>query len=82
MRQGHISKQGDPWLRWIMNQAAQTDGPAHRPYAAVSYDMADSAAATNGQDSTGWYFDDTGYRCRVVVRNHNDQETCNADRSV
>jgi hypothetical protein len=21
---GHISKQGDPWLRWIMNEAAQT----------------------------------------------------------
>jgi len=44
--------------------------------------MADGVAATNGQDSTGWYFDDTGYRCRVVVRNHNDQETCNAGRSV
>ncbi|MFK4540412.1 transposase [Streptomyces tendae] len=24
MRYGHISKQGDPSLRWIMNQAAQT----------------------------------------------------------
>ncbi|MFD7164738.1 transposase [Streptomyces violascens] len=24
VRYGHISKQGDPWLRWIMNQAAQT----------------------------------------------------------
>ncbi|MDQ1032535.1 transposase [Streptomyces umbrinus] len=24
VRYGHISKQGDPWLRWIMNEAAQT----------------------------------------------------------
>ncbi|WP_030618240.1 IS110 family transposase [Streptomyces fulvoviolaceus] len=24
VRYGHISKQGDPWLRWITNQAAQT----------------------------------------------------------
>ncbi|MFG2732968.1 transposase [Streptomyces canus] len=24
VRYGHISKQGDPWLRWIMCEAAQT----------------------------------------------------------
>ncbi|MER5223067.1 IS110 family transposase [Streptomyces flaveus] len=24
VRYGHISKQGNPWLRWIMNEAAQT----------------------------------------------------------
>ncbi|MCC2280777.1 hypothetical protein LKL35_36200 [Streptomyces sp. ET3-23] len=43
---------------------------------------ADAAAATNGQDQTGWYVDDTGYRCRVAVRNHNNQEPYNAGRSV
>ena len=24
VRHGHISKQGSAWLRWVMNQAAQT----------------------------------------------------------
>src|SRR5262249_61554714 len=24
VRHGHISKQGSPWLRWVLNQAAQT----------------------------------------------------------
>ncbi|MFC9914084.1 transposase [Streptomyces sp. NPDC127197] len=24
VRYGHISKQGDPWLRWILSEAAQT----------------------------------------------------------
>ncbi|MEV8018053.1 IS110 family transposase [Streptomyces sp. NPDC086554] len=33
VRYGHISKQGDPWLRWIMNQAAQT-AKHTPPYAA------------------------------------------------
>jgi transposase len=33
VRYGHISKQGDPWLRWIMNQAAQT-AKRTPPYAA------------------------------------------------
>lgn len=33
VRYGHISKQGDPWLRWIMNQAAQT-AKRTEPYAA------------------------------------------------
>jgi transposase len=33
VRYGHISKQGDPWLRWIMTQAAQT-AKRTPPYAA------------------------------------------------
>jgi transposase len=33
VRYGHISKQGDPWLRWIMNQAAQS-AKRTPPYAA------------------------------------------------
>lgn len=33
VRYGHISKQGDPWLRWIMNEAAQT-AKRTPPYAA------------------------------------------------
>lgn len=33
VRYGHISKHGDPWLRWIMNQAAQT-AKRTPPYAA------------------------------------------------
>jgi hypothetical protein len=24
VRHGHISRQGSPWLRWVLNQAAQT----------------------------------------------------------
>ncbi|GAA2632682.1 transposase [Streptomyces vastus] len=34
MRYGHISKQGDPWLRWIMCEASQT-AKRHPAYAAT-----------------------------------------------
>jgi transposase len=34
VRYGHISKQGDPWLRWIMCEAAQT-AKRHPAYAAT-----------------------------------------------
>jgi transposase len=37
VRYGHISKQGDPWLRWIMNEAAQT--AKRSPQFAASYEQ-------------------------------------------
>ena len=35
VRHGHISKQGSAWLRWVMNQAAQT--AKRSPEFAASY---------------------------------------------
>jgi transposase len=35
VRHGHISKQGSAWLRWVMNQAAQT--ARRSPEFAASY---------------------------------------------
>ncbi len=35
VRHGHISKQGSAWLRWVMNQAAQT--AKRSPDFAVTY---------------------------------------------
>jgi transposase len=36
VRHGHISKQGPAWLRWVLNQAAQT--AKRSPEFADSYD--------------------------------------------
>ena len=35
VRHGHISKQGSAWLRWVLNQAAQT--AKRSPEFAVAY---------------------------------------------
>jgi transposase len=35
VRHGHISKQGSAWLRWVLNQAAQT--ARRSPEFAVAY---------------------------------------------
>ena len=38
MRHGHISKQGPAWLRWVLNQAAQTAkrSPEFAAYASIA----------------------------------------------
>jgi transposase len=49
VRHGHISKQGSAWLRWVLNQAAQT--AKRSPEFAATYAAIASAAGRRSPPS-------------------------------
>ena len=49
VRHGHISKQGSAWLRWVLNQAAQT--AKRSPDFAATYSASPDAAGRRSPPS-------------------------------